>query len=151
MANVLDVANYFRYKSVANTEEAVTHLKLQKLVYYAQAWYAAFTNDEQLFEDRVEAWLHGPVCRSLYNEFKDFRGFEIDPLDAPPQTLSADEREHLDYIWNVYGSFSGKFLEELTHRETPWEEAWERRPREDFGNVEITVQQMGDYYRGFNN
>ena len=38
---IFDVANYFRSK------EEMTHKKLQKLVYYAYAWYIALYNENK--------------------------------------------------------------------------------------------------------
>ena len=66
MYNVFDVANWFISKG------DISPKKLQKLVYYAYAWYLTFMNDSdnelnnRLFEDRAEAWIHGPVFPKLY-------------------------------------------------------------------------------------
>ncbi len=38
----------------------MSHLKLQKLLFYAQALHLAYF-DEPIIEDDFEAWVHGPV------------------------------------------------------------------------------------------
>jgi uncharacterized phage-associated protein len=44
-------------------DRQITNLKLQKLLYYTQAWYLAFTG-QPLFSESIEAWVHGPFPRS---------------------------------------------------------------------------------------
>ncbi|MFJ8528636.1 Panacea domain-containing protein [Bacillus sp. NPDC094106] len=51
----------------------IDHLKLQKLVYYAQAWFVTIYPDkEPLFDEQIEAWSHGPVARSVHNRFRKY-------------------------------------------------------------------------------
>lgn len=47
-------------------------LKLQKLLYLAQGFSYAF-NDKPLFDDDIEAWVHGPVVPIVYNEYKEYK------------------------------------------------------------------------------
>ena len=64
MANVLDVAAY-----ILQEHGPMTTWKLQKLVYYGQAWSFVWDDDE-LFPEEIEAWANGPVVRELYNAHK---------------------------------------------------------------------------------
>ena len=70
MLNCFDIADYF-VRLANETGDYISNLKLQKLVYYAQAWYLAIS-DEALFEEDFEAWVHGPVIPELYQEYKSF-------------------------------------------------------------------------------
>lgn len=72
MANVLDVAKYFILLSSRKDEPPITHLKLQKLVYYAHAWYIGLNgpNNPLVEDDSIEAWVHGPVFPRLYHEYR---------------------------------------------------------------------------------
>lgn len=99
-------------------------LKLQKLMYYCNAWSMALRN-RPVFTDQIEAWKHGPVVSSLYpfhrgvasvNEWQWGRADE----------LSADAKEMADAILTLYGARSGWSLRNLTHEEAPWKDAWER-------------------------
>ncbi|EOO23370.1 hypothetical protein ICM_05510 [Bacillus cereus BAG1X2-3] len=117
--NARMVAQYFLSRSTPNTDYSITHLKLQKLVYYAQAWHVALNGrDNPLFEDRIAAWVHGPVCRALYEEFKKYGRFEIEPEELPTELNEERNKkklETLEMVWNNYGEYDGKFLEALTH------------------------------------
>jgi len=98
-----------------------TNKKLQKLLYFAQAWYLAF-NQTPLFESDFQAWIHGPVNPAVYQRFKKF-GFEqidekidIDGL----QLLSNKEKDFLIMIFESYVSFDAQYLEALSHQDIPW-------------------------------
>lgn len=62
MATANDVAQY-----VLEQSGKMTTIKLQKLVYYCQAWSLVWT-ESPLFDDRIEAWANGPVVPSLYRQ-----------------------------------------------------------------------------------
>lgn len=79
MLDVYIVAKYFLSKS------RMTHKKLQKLCYYAQAWHCAFYKNKPLFENRIEAWVHGPVSPELYYRYYNYGWNEI------PQVLDFNE------------------------------------------------------------
>ena len=48
----------------------MSHLKLQKLLFYCDAYHLAYF-EQELVNDEFEAWVHGPVCRKVYDSFKD--------------------------------------------------------------------------------
>ncbi len=48
----------------------MTHLKLQKLIYYVQG-FALVILKTPLFNERMEAWPHGPVVRIFTRNTKD--------------------------------------------------------------------------------
>jgi len=63
-AGVLDVATY-----ILGKHGPMTHMKLQRLVYYSQAWHLAW-DGVPLFPERIEAWANGPVVPVLYEALK---------------------------------------------------------------------------------
>ena len=65
--NVFDTANYImiNYADMPETYGNLSAMKLQKLVYYAQAWSLAWDN-EILFDDPISAWIYGPVVKELF-------------------------------------------------------------------------------------
>jgi uncharacterized phage-associated protein len=142
---VLQVANYFLKMVDRESGSSITHLKLQKLVYYAQAWHLVFSG-EPLFNSKIEAWVHGPVCPELYNEF---RGSGFDNLPAPEGKLyefNQSESETLDAVWETYGSYDGKYLEDLTHQELPWTEARKGYRPGEHCTEEISLMTMREFY-----
>ena len=60
MYSVFDIANWFL------SRQEMTHKKLQKLCYYAQAWSYALYN-RPIINAEFQDWVHGPVCPQLYH------------------------------------------------------------------------------------
>ncbi len=119
----LAVADYFVW--ISNKEgKPVTNKKLQKLIYYAQAWSLAI-RDKKIFNDRIEAWVHGPAVRSVYVKYKKFGFGTIDekPVEKEINKIPQDVQIFLKDVWNVYGKFDAEYLELLSHSETPWQKA----------------------------
>ena len=121
----------------------VTNLKLQKLLYYAQAWHLVFYN-AALFDEQIEAWVHGPVVPSVFRTYRYHRWNIL----ARSQTSKSVERTatHLEEIWRVYGKFEAWQLERLTHDEKPWQQARAGLPSDVASHNVITAGSMKDYY-----
>lgn len=115
------VVDYFICRSnESNGKMPLTNKKLQKLLYYAQAWNLVF-NDEKLFEENIEAWVHGPVVPVVYHEYKKYGCTPIQEKAIIDKTkFTRDELKTLDEVWKVYGKFDGNYLEILSHSEEPW-------------------------------
>ena len=140
-----DVGRYFLY--LANQErKPITNKKLQKLVYYAQAW-SLVLNNKKLFSDPIEAWVHGPAVRSLYVRYKKF-GFDPIQEEVKANTLSiaGQAKKLLDSIWKLYGKMDAGYLEMLTHSERPWQEAREGLQSFESSGNEISLKTMKSYY-----
>ena len=93
MSSVHDVADFFINLASAD-QDSLTHLKLQKLCYYAQGWHLALQG-KPLFAARLEAWAHGPVAPVLYDRFKPIRYHAISPrsrLNPSPTFSRSEER-----------------------------------------------------------
>lgn len=118
------------YISLSNeTQNLITNLKLQKLMYYTQAWHLAIT-DSRLFNGVFQAWVHGPVMVELYNEYRNFKWNPIERKDLGHGSLDRlrnriDEQtlEFIDQIVDEYFGMSAYELERLTHMEEPWRKA----------------------------
>lgn len=121
MAEVRDVAKYFISLSEESTPYAITPLKLQKLVYYAQGFHLRDVGIP-LFNDNLLAWAHGPVVRNLYDDYKHLGYFTInsEPFENNNNQLNNWEMATINRVWERYGHLDGKLLEELTHQEDPW-------------------------------
>ena len=123
----------------------MSNKKLQKLCYYAKAWYLALY-DVNLIQEQFEAWTHGAVQPELYRKYKEY-GFENiqkcdDTSDIPEEFISfANE------IYDSYGHLTGNELEYINHREEPWIKARGNcKPWESCSN-RITEEDMRSYYR----
>ena len=130
------VANFMLERGEKESR-AITQMKLQKLVYIGYGWALVF--NETLFEDPILAWKHGPVIRSLYDEFKHYgnepiteRSIEWDLDDCEftePEIPDSDEKSRiiLGKVWDVYKHFTASALRNKTHEEgSPWSTTWEK-------------------------
>jgi uncharacterized phage-associated protein len=129
----------------------IPNLKLQKLLYYVQAWHLAFYQ-KPLFDGKFQAWIHGPVNREIYDRFKEnkllYSTVDCDDLldRNINETIDEKTQEHINNILESYARFSGTELEIMTHREDPWLEARKGfSPMERCEN-EISEQTMKSYY-----
>lgn len=139
MASAHDVASYI-LKSVG----PLSAMKLQKLVYYSQAWSLVW-DDSPIFEERIEAWANGPVCPELYNLHKG--KFVLDEWPhGDASRLEPRFRETIDAVIEYYNQFEAYQLSRLTHAERPWIEAREGLEPGERGNSEITHASMAEYY-----
>jgi len=145
MTNAIDVAHWFLGTIDREAGDAITHLKLQKLVYYAQAWALARL-DKPLFEEDLEAWTHGPVVPSLFEQFKE-TGWEALPYPDEVPTFDSDVETLLEEILDVYGQLSARHLENLTHNEAPWQAARGNLPDEIRAITPISKEIMKTYYQ----
>ncbi|MCM3412672.1 Panacea domain-containing protein [Metabacillus litoralis] len=126
MPKVEHVASYLLSISKPGTSWSITPLKLQKLLYYCQGWHMAFSKGEPLFDENLEAWEHGPVAPEIYFKYKKHRYLTIPKETFENKTkkdksiFSKRQLEIINTVWESYGQFDGKYLEELTHQEEPW-------------------------------
>ena len=120
MASVYDVAKYILTLADEEVGDLISNLKLQKLVYYAQGFHLALFNEE-LFNERIEAWDHGPVAPPLYGEYKCYGAGAIPKSDDfDSSSLTDEQKELINEVYEVYGQFSAWKLRNMTHDETPW-------------------------------
>lgn len=139
MASALDVAAYILKKC-----GPMTAMKLQKLVYYAQAWSLVW-DERPLFHERIEAWANGPVVRELYDRHRGL--FMVYDLPAgKPDDLDETAVETVDAVLDYYGDKPPQWLSDLTHAEAPWRDARRGLPDGERGSVEIAHAAMAEYY-----
>lgn len=124
--------------------EPMTHKKLQKLCYYAYSWYYTLYN-RKLFKNRFEAWVHGPVDPTLYDDYRIY-GWRDIPQYNMPLELDDEITEFIDAVYDSYGKFDGDELEYLTHKETPWLNARNGLPHYVPSNSPIEDKDIKDHY-----
>lgn len=145
VTSINNVADYLLWFAQEHGD-IITPLKLQKMVFYADAWFLAL-NDCELVSDRFEAWVHGPVAKSLYVRFADYKWRPITEEIKCPSALSKEVKEHLNEIYSVFGGFSAYELERLTHQENPWIEARGGIPDDEPCQSEISKDTTKEFYR----
>jgi uncharacterized phage-associated protein len=140
MATACDVAAHILSKC-----GRMTAMKLQKLVYYSQAWSLAWDN-VPLFDEPIQAWANGPVVRSLYMQHRGF--FEVDPseIKGDASALSADQIESIDTVLGFYCEYTPLQLSEMTHSELPWQNARQGLAPGERGDSIISEEDMLEFY-----
>ena len=139
MANVFDVADHILHKI-----GKVSSMKLQKLVFYSQAWSLVW-DEKPLFDNRIEAWANGPVTPDLYHEHKG--NFIIAKVPTGNRrVLTAEQRETVDAVLETYGNKSATWLSALTHSEAPWQQARGSLADGERGQNAISLGSLADYY-----
>lgn len=139
MYNVHDVANFYLSKAPMSPK------KLQKILYYAYSWYLTLTNenvrelDNKLFEERFEAWVHGPVIPEIYTRYRGYGSKDIIVTEEIAYEFDTDTLGILNDVWEVYGQFNGNELESITHQESPWLNA-----RGNCSYFEISQRELSD-------
>jgi uncharacterized phage-associated protein len=142
MAHVFDVARY-----ILERQGSITTLKLQKLVYYVQAW--AIANGEPLFSDAIKAWAQGPVVPALFHAHKGRRSVTLDDMGArPPMSLTEQQRARIDSVLAHYGNLPPAYLSKLTHFEAPWREARAEGEKNGQDSPPIPVSAIRAFYSG---
>jgi uncharacterized phage-associated protein len=140
MATVFDVAAY-----VLGKQGEMTAMKLQKLVYYAQAWSLVW-DEEPLFDNPIEAWANGPVTPDLYQAHRGRYRLTREMIRGDETRLIAEQRETIDAVLSFYGGRTSQWLSDLTHSEDPWKNARCGLAPGERGDQVITHATMAEYY-----
>lgn len=141
--SALDIATWFIYKTNAEKKEnqaendtyevyeGLTHLKLQKLLYYAQGICLSLSG-KTLFDEPIEAWDHGPVVKKVFDRFTSKGRNEITIEDAPSSVevirqIESDTvvREALNLTYDNFAIYTAWQLRNMTHEiGSPWSQIY---------------------------
>ncbi len=139
--------------------DGITNKKLQKLLYYIKAWGLVYF-EHGVLDDDFEAWVHGPVCKDVYQHYKEYGfnliGYDMSEADAKEFVNSfrnkqverglGDEMDLVDAVFDKYGQMTSLQLELLTHQEKPWIEARKGLSPIETGSRIISEASMKDFY-----
>ena len=116
MNDISHIANYLIISNRKSYSE-LTHLKLQKLLYYSQGLSYAL-NNKPLFTEEFIAWEHGPAVEEIYNIFRHFSGRVL--VETSSANLNPEAISLINEVNGTYSQFSPWTLRCMTHEETPW-------------------------------
>jgi uncharacterized phage-associated protein len=128
---------------VLRQQGPMSAMKLQKLVYYSQAWSLAWVN-EPLFTNAVEAWIKGPIIRALWRRHKGRH--LLTRWDGEGSAWSPRQTMTVNRVLMFYGGLSATDLSTLTHSEKPWRDARKGLDYDEPGTREITPTAMWEHY-----
>lgn len=153
---VLDVARYIiNYSNQQGY--GISNLKLQKLLYFIQAEFLAFTDAKQpCFLEEIEAWGFGPVVREVYQEFKRYGSANIPSIVKYYEVtddwellekrfdmncIQLEDRQIINQIVDGLSDYAATALVTITHRQKPWSDVY----REGMNNI-ITKKSIKEYF-----
>ena len=122
MLAVITASNLAKYiiHRANNIDVPITHLKLQKILYYVAGAFAGALN-ERAFLDSIEAWEYGPVVRNVYIEYCSWGALPLVYKEEEVVLDYDDEQKALvDFVINQKIRMSGRELVNATRSEPPW-------------------------------
>jgi uncharacterized phage-associated protein len=140
----------------------LNHLKIQKLLYFAQGWHLAFF-DAPLFKDNIHAWRYGPVVETIYQVLKfteklksittyipgfTFKGSSFWQGYAPKLQLDDDPMTFIKNFWDRYSKLEPWILVNSCHRKgTPWDQVTSSTGYDRYCNSLIPIELMRTYFK----
>lgn len=157
MYDVLDVCRYvINYSN--DKEYGVSNLKLQKLLYFIQAYFLISKPNSKCFGEKIEAWDFGPVIPCAYHEYKQYGSRNIPYISTyykfdktniwntervlfDSSIIAQKDKELINEVVDTFSSYSATDLITLTHNQSPWIDAYEPGM-----NNEITTDAIKEYF-----
>lgn len=120
--------------------EGITNLKLQKLLYFAQAAHLALY-DQPIFKEEIQAWKFGPVVPTIYKKFSEYENTTL-PIKEGACT-DTELHAFLEEIWKLFGKYSASELVHLSHSHSPYRDTYIEGKK----NIIIDPEKMRIFYK----
>lgn len=139
----------------------VSNLKLQKLLYFIQAYFLINTTDHApCFNEKIEAWDFGPVIPEAYCEYKQYGSGDIPDIKSyilfdkyntwdservkfNDNIIEDKDKALIDKVIDKFADYSATDLVSLTQKQSPWIDAY--IPHQ---NNEIAIDAIREYFNG---
>jgi len=145
MAKAVDVARRLIYLAESQSK-TLTNMQLQKLVYIAHGLHLAF-HDEELLDEEINAWKHGPVIPDVYYEFRQYLDRNIPASEGAKGSFTDNEIDTIRTAYNNFGKFNGWTLREITHKKgSPWYSIWYDGNGKETYNAVIPNETIKNHY-----
>lgn len=160
MYNVLDVSRFI-INYCNEKDYHISNLKLQKILYFIQAYYLSKTESkEPCFKDVIEAWDFGPVIPVVYHEYKRFGSTNIPKINTyiefdindfwKSKVVEYDDRIIADgdkkiicKLVDNFSQISTTRLVQITHNQSPWIDAYSKGR-----TTVISTEAIRSYFNG---
>lgn len=143
MYSALDVAKYI--VSYCNScGYSMSNLKLQKILYFVQAYFLMQPSSTPCFRENIEAWDFGPVVHEVYSEFKQFGSTDIPRVysdNFENNVIQEKDKKLINDVIEKFKNYSASDLVRITHNQAPWQDAYSR-----YGNVVIPNSAIRGYF-----
>lgn len=133
--NALDIARYvIKYSN--DRDYGVSNLKLQKILYFIQAYFLIQTNSP-CFKELIEAWDFGPVVPAVYKRYKMYASADILTMKSYVSfdgndvwkskrirfnkiNIKDEDKILINKVIDKFSEYSATDLVTLTQHQTPW-------------------------------
>lgn len=154
---VLDVCRHvIKYSN--DQDYGISNLKLQKILYFIQAYFLISELGEPCFNEKIEAWDFGPVVPVAYREYKQFGSGDIPTIKSyivfdrnniwnakriefRDITITREDKILIEKVVDKFADYSATDLVSLTYRQSPWIDAYV-----PYQNNEITIDAIKEYF-----
>ncbi len=139
--DAIEIAKYIIFYCY-NNGYPISNLKLQKLLYFAQAKFLVDAN-KSCFDNQIEAWDYGPVVPDVYRKYRIYGGLNIPYIDSNNRSnnISDEDKGYLDDILKDASKCSASKLVNITHQQSPWIDARKT------GSKVITNKAIKDFFK----
>ena len=155
---VLDVCRHvINYSNMH--DYGISNLKLQKVLYFIQAYFL-IKKTTPCFDAKIEAWDFGPVVPEAYHEYGQYGSGDIPVIESyivfdedniwnskrdrfEDTAITDEDKALIDKVVDKFADYSATDLVSLTHRQSPWIDAYTSHQ-----NNEITINAIREYFDG---
>lgn len=92
-------------------------LKLHKLLYFCQK--EALKGGNPLFQESIEAWVHGPVVPEVYKKHRSLTKLDS-TMFSTKESLCDEQKQIMDLVIKRFEETSSWDLRNLSHQEPAW-------------------------------
>lgn len=135
----------------------MSNLKLQKLLYFVQAYFL-IKKQGACFRESIEAWDFGPVVTVAYREYKKFGSCNIPEIKYITKEdgggiwntrtipyfdiiITDYDKKLIDAVTDKFSGYSSTNLVSLTQRQKPWIDAYS-----PYKINEITIEAIEEFF-----
>lgn len=154
--DALDIARYvIKYSN--DQDYGVSNLKLQKILYFIQAYFLIQTN-HPCFREPIEAWDFGPVVPTVYKQYKMYASADVPTMESYISfdgddiwkskrirfnkiNIKDEDKILINKVVDKFSEYSATDLVTLTQHQTPWIDAFSSGK-----NNEISLDIIKDYF-----
>ena len=134
--------------ALIKSRPGIDQMQLHKLLYLVQASSLAWF-DTPAYEEAIEAWIYGPVTRTVAGHYKQYGNQPIErPASGDEAKLSKRTKWIVGQVVNEFGDLDGFTLADLLKQpEGPWHTTRRDLPEEASSDREIPLKVIADYHR----
>lgn len=138
-AAAFDVSAYIVHKIGPTTSS-----KLQKLLYYAQAWSLVWKG-RPLYREKMFAWQVGPIVNPVFDTYRD--KFKVDSIpEGNRANLSKSDKTTIKTVLHFYGDKTAQVLNDIIHMEGVTKKVVNNVKSGKSTSLEITHKMLSKHY-----